>query len=53
MPTHISRAIQDDSGATAIEYSLIAGSIALIIITAVMVAGGDLAIWFQGVADAL
>lgn len=46
-------AMRDQSGATAIEYSLIAGGIAMAVIGAVTLAGGSLAAWFQGVADAL
>ena len=35
MPKHVIRFLQDDSGATAIEYGLIAAGIALILIPAV------------------
>ena len=46
-------AMRDQSGATAIEYSLIAGGIAMAVIGAATLAGGNLAAWLQGVADAL
>ena len=46
-------AIRDRSGATAIEYSLIAGGIAMAVVGAVALAGGSLAAWFQRMADAL
>jgi pilus assembly protein Flp/PilA len=38
----ISRFAKDDSGATAIEYGLIAGLIAVVIVTAVSTIGTDL-----------
>jgi pilus assembly protein Flp/PilA len=46
-------AMRDQSGATAIEYSLIAGGIAMAVIGAATLAGGSLAAWFQRMADAL
>jgi len=41
----------DDSGATAIEYALIAGSIMVAIVAIVNVIGGNVAGSFQDVAD--
>ena len=41
----------DQRGATAIEYGLIAGFIAAVIITAVTLVGADLQATFQGLAD--
>jgi pilus assembly protein Flp/PilA len=43
----------DDSGATAIEYGLIAASIAVVIITAVQLLGTNLTATFTSVAGAL
>jgi pilus assembly protein Flp/PilA len=43
----------NNKGVTAIEYGLIAGSIAVAIITAVISIGGSVADKFQAVADAL
>ena len=43
----------DRSGATAIEYGLIAAAIAVVIIGAVALIGDSLLETFQGVADAL
>lgn len=40
-----------DSGATAIEYTLVAGMIALVIIAAVTGLGAELQEMLQGVAD--
>jgi len=44
---------KDESGATAIEYGLIAGLIAVVIIAAVTLLGADMAGVFQGLADAI
>jgi len=44
---------QDESGATAIEYGLIAGLIAVVIITAVTTIGTNLSAKFTTVANAL
>ena len=49
----ISRFAKDDSGATAIEYGLIAGLIAVVIITAVTTIGTNLSASFTTVANAL
>jgi pilus assembly protein Flp/PilA len=45
--------IYDRHGATAIEYGLIAGGIALVISGAVILAGEDLKLLFQAMADSL
>ena len=44
---------KDESGATAIEYGLIAALIAVIIIAAVTLVGTDLSAMFQDVSNAL
>lgn len=43
----------NEKGATAIEYGLIAGLIAVVIITAVTLAGGNLSDMFDTIATAL
>ena len=45
--------IKDEEGVTAIEYSLIAGLIAIVIIGAVTAAGTSIQALFQEVADQL
>ena len=45
--------LKDESGATAIEYGLIAAGISVVIITAVQAVGGNLNATFRGVANAL
>ena len=50
---HISNFIRDDSGATAIEYALIASLIAVAIITAVSTVGGKIANTFNAVGSSL
>jgi pilus assembly protein Flp/PilA len=45
--------LADQSGATAIEYGLIAASIAVVIITAVQLLGTNLTTTFNSVAGAL
>ena len=47
------RFVKNESGATAIEYGLIASGIAVVIITAVNLIGTDLKATFQTVATAL
>jgi pilus assembly protein Flp/PilA len=47
----VSRFIKDESGATAIEYGLIAAGIAVVIITVVQSIGTNLTATFQKVAD--
>lgn len=53
MSKFITRFAKDESGATAIEYGLIATLIAVVIITAVGLVGTRLTARFQTVADAL
>jgi pilus assembly protein Flp/PilA len=49
----IKRFFRDESGATAIEYGLIAAGIAVVIITVVNLVGTNLTGTFQKVADKL
>ena len=49
----LSRFAQDDSGATAIEYGLIAGLIAVVIVTAVTSVGTKLTSSFNNIATAI
>jgi pilus assembly protein Flp/PilA len=49
----ISRFIRDESGATAIEYGLIAALIAVVIITGVTAVGTKLSTTFSSLATAL
>ena len=49
----ISRFVRDESGATAIEYGLIAALIALVIITVLSTIGTDLNTKFTSVASGL
>ncbi len=49
----ISHFVRDESGATAIEYGLIAAGIAVVIITAVKLIGTNLAVTFGKVAGAV
>jgi len=49
----ISRFVRDESGATAIEYGLIAAGIAVVIITAVQLVGSNLTGTFNSVASAV
>jgi pilus assembly protein Flp/PilA len=49
----VTRFVKDESGATAIEYGLIAASIAVVIITAVQLLGTKLTATFTSVAGAL
>lgn len=51
MTTQISRFVRDESGATAIEYGLIAALIAVAIITATTRLGINISNAFQKVAD--
>ena len=53
MYTVFSRFVRDDSGATAIEYGLIAGLIAVVIVTAVTTVGTKLTNTFNKVANSL
>ncbi len=47
------RFAKDDSGATAIEYGLIAGLIAVVIVTAVTTVGGKLTNTFTTIGNSL
>jgi pilus assembly protein Flp/PilA len=49
----ISRFVRDESGATAIEYGLIAALIAVVIITGVTAVGTKLSTTFSGLATSL
>ena len=53
MTNIVSRFVKDESGATAIEYALIAGGISIVIITAVNLVGTDLNVVFGKVAASL
>jgi pilus assembly protein Flp/PilA len=48
-----SRFVKDESGATAIEYGLIAAGIAVVIITAVQLVGTNLTAKFNSIAEAI
>jgi pilus assembly protein Flp/PilA len=49
----MNRFIEDESGATAVEYGLIAALIAVVIISTITTVGGNLKARFQEIADAL
>jgi pilus assembly protein Flp/PilA len=49
----ISRFVRDESGATAIEYGLIAALISVVIITAVTAVGTNLSTTFTAISNAL
>jgi len=53
MRNFIARFVKDESGATAIEYGLIAAGIAVAIIAAVQAVGGGLTTTFENVTDNL
>ena len=53
MKNLVSKFVTDESGATAIEYGLIAAGIAVVIITAVKLIGTNLSGTFQSVAAAV
>jgi len=53
MKNLVSKFFKDESGATAIEYGLIAALIAVVIITAVTTLGGTLATTFEDVNTGL
>ena len=53
MKNLVLRFVRDESGATAIEYGLIAAGISVVIITAVNLVGTDLNVVFGKVAGAL
>lgn len=52
MSQFVSRFLKDESGATAIEYGLIAALIAVVIISAVTTIGTNLRTTFNNVGDA-
>ena len=43
--------VKDESGATAIEYALIAGSVSIVIVTVVTTVGSDVKALFQRLVD--
>jgi pilus assembly protein Flp/PilA len=51
MTSHLSRFLKDDSGATAIEYGLIAALISVAIIAATTTLGSNISNTFKNVAD--
>lgn len=51
--TKLRQLLRNEDGATAIEYGLIAGLIAVVIIAAVTLLGGDIAGVFTGISDAI
>ena len=53
MSKFVTRFLQDDSGATAIEYGLIVALIAVVIITAVTTVGANLSTQFSSVGAAV
>ena len=53
MTQFIKKFVKDESGATAIEYGLIAALIAVIIITAVSTVGGNLKGTFEAISTGL
>lgn len=53
MAMFITKLIKDERGATAIEYGLIAGLIAVVIITSVGLIGTDLRDVFENIANTL
>lgn len=53
MKTLLARFVKDESGATAIEYGLIAAGIAVVIIVAVQTVGTQLIVTFTTVSNAL
>ena len=53
MKNLVSRFVKDESGATAIEYGLIAAGIAIAIITAVNGVGSQLSLTFNNISGSL
>jgi pilus assembly protein Flp/PilA len=53
MKNVMSRLLRDESGATAIEYGLIAALIAVVIIAALQILGNDLNAAFNSIANAI
>ena len=53
MKSFVTRFVQNESGATAIEYGLIAALIAVVIITAVTTVGTNLSAKFNSIGNAV
>ena len=53
MSKFVSRFLKDESGATAIEYGLIAALIAVALVAAMGILGSGLTTSFQGISDKL
>ncbi|HEY3948675.1 Flp family type IVb pilin [Phenylobacterium sp.] len=53
MSKFVTRFLKDESGATAIEYGLIAALVAVVLVTALTALGGQLSTTFNSVADSL
>ncbi len=53
MSKFVSRFLKDESGATAIEYGLIAALIAVALVAAMGILGNGLTTSFQGISDKL
>jgi pilus assembly protein Flp/PilA len=53
MKTIFARFAKDESGATAIEYGLIAALMAVVVIAAITILGPSLTGTFQGISDTL
>lgn len=53
MKNRLLRLVKNDSGATAIEYGLIAGLVAVVLVTALFALGGDLTSTFETISEKL
>jgi pilus assembly protein Flp/PilA len=53
MSNFVTRFLKDESGATAIEYGLIAALVAVVLVTALTAMGGSLTATFNNVSDKL
>ena len=53
MKRTIARFISDESGASAIEYSVIGTTIAMLLVVSLTTIGGKLTGWFQSSADGM
>jgi pilus assembly protein Flp/PilA len=53
MSRNVWRQLADDSGATSIEYGLVAMLIALVVVTSVMTVGANLSTYFGQIANSL
>lgn len=51
--TYLTQCLRNEEGATAIEYGLIAGLIAVVIIAAVTLLGGNIGGVFTSISDAI